>query len=217
MTGSAHGRLTRHLLVSISFVVLAASCSGSGYQYVKDATSTAFFKLPTSWALYDEAQILDSDLVTLSPQSQQSVAQALWMVAFDANGTPSLTHVLSAGSEQPAGFAQVRPLGSQERDTFSLSTIRNALFDVDGASGTSSGVELLSTSDVVLNGGFRGLHVEYNVPDGSSYLTVNQIGVVDPTTSTLYLFAIGCEAHCYIDNQDAIDQIAGSWTVKEPA
>ncbi len=216
MTGPALGRLTRRALASLSFVVLAASCSGSGYQYVKDSTSTAFFKLPTSWALFNEDQILSSDLVSLSPQSQQSVAQALWMVAFDGNGTPSLTHVLSAGSQQPAGFAQVRPLGSQERDTFSLSTIRNALFNVDGTSGTSSGVELISTSDVVLSGGFHGLRVEYNVPEGTDYLTIDQIGVVDPQTSTLYLFAIGCEAHCYLDNQDAIDQIANSWTVKEP-
>ena len=184
---------------------------------MKDSTSTAFFKLPTSWALFDEDQILSSDLVSLSPQSQQSVAQALWMVAFDANGAPSLTHVLSPGAQQPAGFAQVRPLGSQERDTFSLSTIRNALFNVDGTSGTGSGVEVISTSDVVLTGGFHGLRVEYNVPEGTDYLTIDQIGVVDPQTSTLYLFAIGCEAHCYIDNQDAIDQIANSWTVKEPA
>ena len=69
----------------------------------------------------------------------------------------------------------------------------------------------------MLTGGFHGLRVEYNVPEGTDYLTIDQIGVVDPQTSTLYLFAIGCEAHCYIDNQDAIDQIANSWTVKEPA
>jgi hypothetical protein len=217
MTGRALGRLRRRALASLSLVVLVTSCSGSGYQYVKDSTSTAFFKLPTSWALFDEDQILSSDLVSLSPQSQQSVAQALWMVAFDANGTPSLTLVLSPGAQQPAGFAQVRPLGSQERDTFSLSTIRNALFNVDGTSGTGSGVEVISTSDVVLTGGFHGLRVEYNIPEGTDYLTIDQIGVVDPQTSTLYLFAIGCEAHCYIDNQDAIDQIANSWTVKEPA
>ena len=81
----------------------------------------------------------------------------------------------------------------------------------------TAAVELLSTSDVVLPGGFHGLHLEYNVPEGTNYLTVDQIGIVDPQTSTLYLFAIGCEAHCYIDNHRAIDQIASSWTVKEPA
>jgi hypothetical protein len=110
----------------------------------------------------------------------------------------------------------VRPLGDEERDTFSLATIRNALFDVDGSTAASPSVELIATSDVVLPGGYRGLHIEYNVPQGTDYLTVNQIGVVDAETSTLYLFVIGCEAHCYLDHQDTIDQVAGSWTVKEP-
>ena len=87
---------------------------GSGYQYVKDSTSTAFFKLPTSWALFDEDEIL-----SVSPRPTPvpaSVAQALWMVGFDANGIPSLTHVLSAGyTQQPAGFAQVQPRFGERR------------------------------------------------------------------------------------------------------
>ena len=166
MTTPAHGRAAGRALASLAIILVATSCSGSGYQYVKDSSSTAFFKLPTSWALYDEDQILDSDMVDLSPQSQQSVAQALWMVAFDANGAPSLAHVLSAGSQEPSGFAQVRPLGDEERDTFSLATIRNALFDVDGSTAASPSVELIATSDVVLPGGYRGLHIEYNVPAG---------------------------------------------------
>ena len=199
----------------VSLSLLLAACSGSGYAYVKDTDSSAFFKIPSRWALYDEKQILGSSLVSLSPQSQQAVAQAEWMVAFDANGTPSLNDVLSPSATAPTGFAQVRPLGPSERDTFSLSTIRNALFDVDGTtSGTPA--ELLSSTDVVLPGGFHGLHLEYNVPEGSRFLTINQVGLVDPQTSTLYLFAIGCEANCYIDNQTTIDQIASSWTVKEP-
>jgi hypothetical protein len=215
MTTPAHGRAARRAFASLAIILVATSCSGSGYQYVKDSSSTAFFKVPTSWTLYDEDQILNSDLVQLSPQSQQSVAQALWMVAFDANGQPSLTHVLSAEAAEPSGFAQVRPLGSEERDTFSLATIRNSLFNVDGTA-DAAGAELLATSDVVLPGGYRGLHIEYNVPQGSDYLTVNQIGVVDPQTSTLYVFAIGCEARCYLDHQSAIERIADSWTVKEP-
>jgi hypothetical protein len=41
------------------------------------------------------------------------------------------------------------------------------------------------------------------------------VGLVDPATSTLYLFAIGCEAKCYLDHQGDIDEVASSWTVKE--
>jgi len=208
-----------HLLTApigvLALTLVLASCSGSGYAYVKDTNSSAFFKIPSRWALYDEKQILGESSLGLSPQSQQATAQAEWMVAFDANGTPSLGDILSSSSTAPTGFAFVRPLGPSERDTFSLATIRNALFDVDGTtSGTPA--ELLSSTDVVLPGGFHGLHVEYNVRQGSQFLTVNQVGVVDPQTSTLYMFAIGCEANCYLNNQKVIDQIASSWTVKEP-
>jgi hypothetical protein len=197
--------------------LITSSCSGSGYEYIKDSTSTAFFKIPSSWSVYNENQILDNSSITASPQAKQAFAQATWMVGFDGDTPPSPNNLFIFGNaaQKPTGFAQVRPLGQSERDTFSLSTIRNALFDVDG---TSSGTpaEMLSSADVVLPGGFHGLHVEYNVSQGQDFLTVNQIGVVDPSTSTLYLFAIGCEAHCYLDNQDLIDQVAGSWTVKEP-
>jgi hypothetical protein len=219
MSETARAHRGGHLLTAptgiLALSLVLASCSGSGYAYVKDTNSSAFFKIPSQWALYNEKQILGSSLVSLSPQSQQAVAQNEWMVAFDANGTPSLNDVLSPTSMAPTGFAQVRPLGPSERDTFSLATIRNALFNVDGAAGGTP-AELLSQTDVVLPGGFHGLHVEYNVPEGSRFLTVNQVGVVDPQTSTLYLFAIGCEANCYLNNQKVIDQIANSWTVKEP-
>lgn len=197
--------------------LLSASCSGSGFEYIKDSNSTAFFKIPSSWSIYDENQILDSSAIVASPQAKQAFAQATWMVAFDGDqpASPENLFIFGNAASEPTGFAQVRPLGPSERDSFSLATIRNALFDVDGAS-SGTPAEILSTSDVVLPGGFHGLRVEFNLQQDQTFLTVNQIGVVDPATSTLYLFAIGCEARCYLDNQDLIDQVAGSWTVKEP-
>ena len=209
--------LVRTLTAIAVSALVATSCSGSGFEYIKDSTSTAFFKIPSSWSTYDENQILDNSAIVASPEAKQAFAQATWMVAFDGDQPPSPDNLFIFGNagSKPTGFAQVRPLGESERDTFSLSTIRNALFNVDGSS-TSAPAEVLSTADVVLPGGFHGLHIEFNVQQDQDFLTVNQIGVVDPATSTLYLFAIGCEAHCYLDNQDLIDQVAGSWTVKEP-
>jgi hypothetical protein len=219
MTMSARRPLALRAITAIAAISLVAtSCSGSGFEYVKDSASTAFFKIPSSWSIYDENQILDNSSIVASPQAKQAFAQATWMVAFDGDQPASPDNLLIFGSaaSKPTGFAQVRPLGQSEQDTFSLSSIRNALFDVDGTtSGTPA--EILSSTNVVLPGGFHGLHVEFNVQQDQTFLTVNQIGVVDPSTSTLYLFAIGCEAHCYLDNQDLIDQVAGSWTVKEPA
>jgi hypothetical protein len=196
--------------------LLASSCAGSGYQYVKDSSSTAIFKIPTAWQVFDEEQILTSAEIVASPQAKEAFAAATWMVAFDAHPSPSLDHlfIFATASDDPTGFAQVRPLGLEERDAFSLADIRNALFDVDGAGGGVQ-AELLSSDDLLLDGGYRGLHVVFNVQDGDTFLTVNQVGLVDPATSTLYLFAIGCEAKCYLDHQGDIDEIASSWTVKE--
>ena len=54
-----------------------------------------------------------------------------------------------------------------------------------------------------------------NVKRDDVFLTINQTGLVDPSTRMLYLFVIGCEAHCYLAHQRTIDQIVKSWTVKE--
>jgi hypothetical protein len=210
----APGRRAALLLAVVC--LLSASCAGSGFRYVKDSTDTAIFKLPSGWRVFDEDQILTSSEIVASPQAKEAFAAATWMIAFDASTTPSLDHlfIFANASQEPTGFAQVRPLGLEERDAFSLADIRNALFDVDGSGGGAQ-AELLSSDDLLLDGGYRGLHVVFNVQDGDTFLTVNQVGLVDPATSTLYLFAIGCEAKCYLDHQGDIDEVAGSWTVKE--
>jgi hypothetical protein len=213
LPGARGGRAA--LLVAV-VSLLAASCAGSGFRYVKDSTDTAIFKLPSAWQVFDEDQILTSSEIVASPQAKEAFAAATWMVAFDASAAPSLDHlfIFANAADQPTGFAQVRPLGLEERDAFSLADIRNALFDVDGTGGGAQ-AELLSSDDLLLDGGYRGLHVVFNVQDGDTFLTVNQVGLVDPGTSTLYLFAIGCEAKCYLDHQGDIDAVASSWTVKE--
>jgi hypothetical protein len=206
----------RFATLVIAVCLLSTSCAGSGFRYVKDSTDTAIFKLPTAWQVFDEEQILTSSEIVASPQAKEAFAAATWMVAFDADPSPSLDHlfIFANAADDPTGFAQVRPLGLEERDAFSLADIRNALFDVDGAGGGAQ-AELLSSEDLLLDGGYRGLHVVFNVQDGETFLTVNQVGLVDPGTSTLYLFAIGCEAKCYLDHQGDIDDVASSWTVKE--
>jgi len=216
MTRVSGARRGRVALLVAAVSVLAASCAGSGFRYVKDSSDSAIFKIPSAWQVYDEEQILTSSEIVASPQAKEAFAAATWMVAFDAATSPSLDHlfIFANAADQPTGFAQVRPLGLEERDAFSLADIRNALFDVDGSGGGAQ-AELLSSDDLLLDGGYRGLHVVFNVQDGDTFLTVNQVGLVDPATSTLYLFAIGCEAKCYLDHQGDIDQIASSWTVKE--
>jgi hypothetical protein len=65
------------------------------------------------------------------------------------------------------------------------------------------------TYDVVLEG-------ISSVTAGNKVIRVTQESIVDPATNRLYMIVVRCESHCYRDNKSLIDQIANSWTVKEP-
>jgi hypothetical protein len=45
--------------------------------------------------------------------------------------------------------------------------------------------------------------------------TPRNFGLKDPQTRVLYLFLVGCQADCYESNQDTIDEVVSSWTIKE--
>jgi hypothetical protein len=221
-------RLRRLPILAVATALLAGACA-SGYQYVTNSKTKTYFKIPDQWRLYSENEIFASQIQGLSPQSEAATKQALWMVAFDADPHPSLDHLFELTTRcdlvreralpvgcYPEGFAQVRPLSGSQRDSLSLAGLRNAIFPVDDlVNQDPTAVEILLQDDVVLGSGFHGSRYVMNVKRDSVYLTVDQTALVDPATRMLYLFVVGCEAHCYLDHQQTINQIVKSWTVKE--
>lgn len=126
-----------------------------------------------------------------------------------------MENLLSPEADHPSGFAKVRPLSDEEHDIYSLASLRNAVFPIDEMIEQGEEVEVLSLEDVVLDDGHRGIRIVFNVKEQDAFLTVNQTGLVDPATRTLYLFLIGCGATCYLDNQDEIDEVVSSVRVEE--
>jgi hypothetical protein len=231
LEASRGGRVKRLPILVTAAAILLAGCT-SGYTYVTNSKTKTFFKIPDQWRLYSENEIFASQIQGLSPQSEAAAKQSLWMVAFDADPHPSLDHLFQLTSRcdavkatspeklpigcYPEGFAQVRPLSENQRDALSLATLRNEIFPVDQLmTADPSSVEVLRQDDIVLGSGFHGSRYVMNVKRDDVFLTLDQTALVDPATRMLYLFAIGCEAHCYLAHQKTIDQIVRSWTVKE--
>jgi hypothetical protein len=221
----------RLLILALGAALLLAGCT-SGYTYVTNSKTKTYFKIPDQWHLFNENEIFASQIQGLSPQSEAAARQALWMVAFDSDPHPSLDHLFQLSTRcdvvqvrptsalpvgcYPEGFAQVRPLSDNQRDSLSLATLRNSIFPVDQlVAEDPTSVEILQQHDIVLGTGFHGSRYVMNVKRDQAYLTLDQTVLVDPATRMLYLFVIGCEAHCYLDHQKTIDQIVKSWTVKE--
>jgi hypothetical protein len=200
---------------ALASMFLLAACTSS-YTYIKNSSVKTYFKVPNEWRIFDENEIFKTQISGLSPQGEAAAKASIWMVAFDAAPKASLDHFFSGSSPYPAGFAQVRQLSDEQRDSISLASIRNAVFPLNQLQvQDATSVEVLQNEDIVLEGGIHGSRIIFNVRLGDTFYTANQTGLVNPQTSRLYLFIIGCEARCYLNHKRTIDEIVKSWTVKE--
>lgn len=204
--------------------VALAACGGlveSEFTFVQSADRKAFFKVPAEWERFTKRDLLLASGQSLSEATDQAFP---WLIAFDGDPNPSVEHVLRLADapDHPVVLAQAQVLDFSSRDQFSLGSIRNQFYRVDQLL-DSDQASIRSYEELVLEGGFRGVRIEYDVvpqgvntvAEGSDVIRVAQVGILDPATENLYLLAIRCESHCFRDNRSLIDQILDSWTVKE--
>jgi hypothetical protein len=207
--------------VFVALGVFAGACSTSGFQYVSSSDRKAYFKVPSDWKFFDKRDILVASGQSLSAESNRQLS---WLIAFDADPQPDLSHVLAIGEapRYPVLEARVQQLGFQTRDQIALGSLRNIVYPLDRLL-QSNQAEMLSYEDIVTDDGFRGTRMVYDiivggatgVVQGNVVIRVNQTAILDPASEKLYVFTVRCESHCYRDNKTLIDQIADSWTVKE--
>lgn len=209
----------------LAFIALPAlllpACGGSEFDFVGSPDRKAYFKIPLDWKEFSRRDLLAASGLDLSDVTQQTLP---WLVAFDSAPRPSADHVLELAEapDHPVVLAQARQLDFASRDQISLGTIRNEVYPVDELI-QNDAAEIRDYEELVLDEGYRGIRIEFDVTlggnaeitSGNEVIRVHQIGIVDPATETMYLFAIRCESHCFDENDKVIDQIVESWTVKE--
>jgi hypothetical protein len=204
------------LLLALAVGAGLAGCQRSGYQYIKSDETGTLFKVPHDWTLFSEDEMLGLASLDASPQQLERIRGSQWAVGFDSAPQASLENALNRTGAFPAGYSQVRVLTPQQRDKFSIASLRNEVMRIDELATLENWVEEIQTDDVVLEGGFRGIQQVYTIRNADGgFSTFRQISVVDPTTSVVFLFVIGCESNCFVENQEVIGEVSDSWTVKE--
>jgi hypothetical protein len=199
-------------------LVVLVACSGSGYHYVKNSTddgSGTYFKVPEGWRIYNENEFVKSR--HLSPTQAKDAKANGWAVAFDGSSRPTLKHYENVSPKQPFGIAEVRTLGRQERDEFSLMAMRNYFVPVDDLAQSGVDVTPLRLDEFTRDGGFHGQRFtfEFTLPSSNESVTVDQVAIIDAGTKQIHFLAVTCSAQCYERHKDAIDTVVDSWTVKE--
>jgi hypothetical protein len=208
-------RAPRLLALTILTAVLASACASTGYDYVKNSEDRTYFKVPDSWKVYDEEEVFDLTTEGLSDDEKEVARELFWAVRFDGAPKPSIEH-LAGPYKHPTGLAEVQDLLQEESDAMSLSTLRNLYFPIDEAEIAGDGT-VLAYEPIELDGGFHGVHIvgRLLIDDKGTEVTFSQNAVLDQSTSKLFAFIVFCTSECYSDNEEQIDRVVDSWTVRE--
>jgi hypothetical protein len=226
----------------VAIALLAASCSGPRYEYVRNTSLRTAFKVPVDYTLYDKQTLLGEPS---GPQSS-TPDPIKWLVGIDGDPSPTATHILDPSTldtDYPQGIALVQEYSFNDRDQSSYMALRDYLFPVTALIQDPNNAQVLSYDDQIDHDGVRGVRVVFQfrasalasaqasaAAPGSDlqrallggqgaallspdYVTVDQVSLVDPETSRVYYLAVMCSAECYDRNRTDIQSIVDSWTV----
>jgi hypothetical protein len=208
------------LCLALLGALALAGCSSST-QYLSSGSDHTYFKAPAGWKFFGEQAVVAKITTDLSPQQQEKVVDQGWRTAFDASPRPSLDHFLSSTSSYPTGYAVVSPLTAQETDAMSDATLRNQFFGVDDALNADR-LTMLSYAPVNMANGIHGLRLTARLtpdPDSPAFpqqaVTFEQVAMTDQARTKVYAMVVVCKSTCFEKNQDRIDGVFDSWTVKD--
>jgi hypothetical protein len=201
--------------------LVAASCGGSGYEYVSNDEAGIFFKVPDDWSVID----VDTDDGTLGRPG----VPLDWVRVVDSSSVPTVTNYRTPVPADPVGIAVVEPVETaSQRDGLSLEMLRTyALSGYVAETDTpvdplvlnqeaDGPLEMIAGYDINLDGGFHGQRIVFDLEiEPGQVVTIDQTALVDAETTEVYRLLIKCEAHCYADRRAEIDDIVDSWTIDQ--
>ena len=230
------GRLV--VLCALAVLLVAGSCAPSKYRYVAHSSTNTYLKVPREWKAYD-GQLLDQLEAKAEEfggeQGPSFVDQAFqgdiqWRIAYDGAEEPEPRHVVSF-SDAPVVEVRVRELSEDERDRVNMASLRNIFFPYDELKAqleeeleeqpleanppTSGGFRPLIESDVNVDGGIRGTRIRFEIRQDDQFYVIDQTALLNSRTNHVHVLLMRASEEQFVTHRKLLDEIAGSFTVKE--
>lgn len=175
-------RMVRVTVCAVVMVIALGACSDASYRYVRNTDVRSAFKIPSSWATFDEAEVMGT-----GSGPQPSTPDPLsWVVGIDANPRPSVSHILDPdglNTDHPAGIAMVQEFSFVDRDEADFAFMRNYIFPVDQLIQNTSDAQVLAYDDGLVRDGFRGIHMVVQFrSDAIQAMSADAAAPADPAT-----------------------------------
>lgn len=230
----------RRLVVVCALAVLlvAGSCTRSEFRYVSHSSTNTYLKVPREWKVYD-GQLLDQleakaeefggeEAPSFVDQAFQGDLQ--WRIAYDGDDDPEPRHVVSFAAA-PVVEVRVRELSEDEADHVNLASLRNIFFPYDQLKAqleeeleqepleanppTSSEFRPLIERDVNLDGGIRGSRIRFEIRQDDQFYVIDQTALLNGGTNRVHVLLMRASEEQFVTHRKLLDEIAGSFTVKE--
>jgi hypothetical protein len=203
-------------------VTLLSACSGPAYTYVTNSEDRTYLRIPRNWQPIDTGQL--GTALGLDPTSSGR-DQGFWLAAYDADATPSTSHLLGPHSAAPAVFIGVRAVPPRLRGQVSLDVMRDFFRPVSDIGrqraannplSPYSGFALMNDEVLTPGNGIRGVHSVYQYRiEGGPAQVFDQTVYANDDASKLYMLYVRCSTQCYQQRQQEITNVVSSFTVRE--
>jgi hypothetical protein len=202
-------RVRRGALVLAGAVLggLVLGACGSDYSYLSHDSSGLYYRLPESWTALS------------LPEDDESSTSVSYLRVLDSASDPSLAHLDQVG-DSPVGVVQVLDLSPAQRDTLSLSTLRELATNGDGdpfdlQEEAGSGLKVLRYRDLEVEGGYKGSRIAFSrTEDDGSTVVTEQLALLAPNSDRIYQVIIHCSETCFSERKSEIDVVLDSWNVR---
>ncbi|HUQ62365.1 MAG TPA: hypothetical protein VM121_01250 [Acidimicrobiales bacterium] len=226
--------------VAVMVTLGAGACSDGKFRYVTSAATKTYLKVPSAYAAFDQPELLDAEAKAAqqsgdpAPSDVDTFIENLvqWRVAYDSDPVPSLEHI-TGFNPAPIIDVRVRGLLDSERDRVSTSDLRNLFVPYDNlkrqaeedaqqkpllSPTNSKDFRAIDETELHLDGGLRGVHLVFEVRDPEKpeqFYIFDQTALLDAKTSRVWVLLVRAGEQEYLSNADTLDEVVGSFTIKQ--
>lgn len=216
-------RAVQVLFVTLGASLFLASCGTGGYIYINHVNSSggdSYFKVPSSWTVFDQSQILKATSAQLPLASVRALESQSWSTIFSGMSGAKFQSGRGLSSPVPFGITQQLELTPSQSSSVTVASLRQVLLPSDPLSfGTSTPgltYQVLSYKEFKNPGGLQGSTMEVKIIGSSGKISVlDQKAMLDAHKTWVYFIGVGCTDTCFYANRSAIEQVVNSWNVKE--
>lgn len=195
-----------------------SSCGKSDRKYVSFKDDGVFFTVPESWHEISNATLANFEAKSKDNGAAQRLAAVKFQIAFSPSSAITAKDVFSiAPKDAPIVFLRIRNLYPTEVNSVSLNSLRDIVLPLTSwIDGSLTPPKFILIEDEDFNDkGAAGIKSVFTFAASEAKLeTINQTVALSPDRTVLYVLIVRCSDTCYTQNQNSLDKITNSFTIR---